>query len=81
MLFQLALVRIATGEKGEAFVWLEKAIEAGAVDRYDLCYARQLDPLKNDSRFEQILSRHEYTKSLASGLSQRAVVIESVCGN
>jgi DNA-binding winged helix-turn-helix (wHTH) protein/TolB-like protein/Flp pilus assembly protein TadD len=78
--FQLALLRIVIGDKDAAFFWLERAVGARVVNRSDLRYARQLDALKDDPRFGQMLSRHEYTKSLAPELSRRSVVIESAGG-
>ncbi|HEX6046363.1 MAG TPA: tetratricopeptide repeat protein [Pyrinomonadaceae bacterium] len=56
------------GDKDEAFVWLEKAIETLHVRRHDLRYNRALNTLKDDPRFEQMLRRHEITKSLVSEL-------------
>ena len=67
---QLASTYAALGEKDEAFVWLERAIETRRARRYDLRYSRALTTLKEDPRFEQILSRHEFTKSLVSVLSK-----------
>jgi tetratricopeptide (TPR) repeat protein len=69
--FQIALIHAELGENDEAFVWLERAVESRRARRFDLRYSRQLNTLKNDPRYEQILRRYEYTKSLVSELSKQ----------
>jgi DNA-binding winged helix-turn-helix (wHTH) protein/TolB-like protein len=69
--FQIALIHAELGENDEAFIWLEKSIESRRARRFDLRYSRQLNTLKNDPRYEQILSRYDYTKSLVSELSKQ----------
>jgi len=68
---QIASTYAVLGEKDEAFVWLETAVKSRRVRRFDLRYSRQLNTLKEDSRYEPILRRYEYTKSLASELSKQ----------
>jgi len=68
---QIASTYAVLGEKDEAFVWLEAAVKSRRVRRFDLRYSRQLNTLKGDSRYEQILRRYEYTKSLAAELSKQ----------
>jgi TolB-like protein/lipoprotein NlpI len=68
---QIAATYGVLGEKDEAFVWLEKAIANFHARRFDLRYSRQLNTLKEDLRYEQILRRHELTKSLATELSKQ----------
>jgi tetratricopeptide (TPR) repeat protein len=69
--FQIALIHSELGENDAAFVWLERAIKSGRARRFDLRYSHQLNTLKNDPRYEQILRRYEYTKSLVSELSKQ----------
>lgn len=69
--FHIALIWSALGERDAAFVWLERSLAARAVSLYDLRYNKKLDSLKNDLRFEQVLSRHEYTRSLVSQPAQQ----------
>lgn len=68
---QIAAAYGVLGEKDEAFVWLEKAVASFHARRFDLRYSRQLNTLKEDLRYEQILRRHELTRSLASELSKQ----------
>ena len=68
---QIASTYGVLGEKDEAFVWLERAVESFRARRFDLRYSRQLNTLKDDLRYEQILRRHEFTKSLATELSKQ----------
>jgi DNA-binding winged helix-turn-helix (wHTH) protein/TolB-like protein/Flp pilus assembly protein TadD len=71
--FQIALIHSELGENDEAFVWLERAIKSRRARRFDLRYSHQLNALKNDPRYEQILRRYEYTKSFLSELSKQSV--------
>lgn len=66
--FLIASTYAVLGDKDQAFVWLERAIETLHVRRHDLRYTRQLNTLKDDPRYEQMLRRHEITKSLVSEL-------------
>src|SRR5262249_36961143 len=68
---QIASTYAVLGEKDEAFAWLEKALESLRARRFDLRYNRQLNTLKHDPRYEQILRRHEFTKALVSELSKQ----------
>jgi len=67
---QIASTYAVLGAKDEAFTWLERAVETWRARRYDLRYSRPLNTLKDDPRYEQILRRHELTKSLVSELSK-----------
>jgi TolB-like protein/DNA-binding winged helix-turn-helix (wHTH) protein/Flp pilus assembly protein TadD len=54
---ELAMLYGALGEKDQAFAWLQKAVEN---DTRDLIYLRvypELDPLRSDARFAQVLSQ------------------------
>lgn len=68
---QIAATYAVLGDKDEAFVWLERAVETRRARRAELRYSRQLRTLKDDPRYKQILSRHEFTKSLVSELSKQ----------
>lgn len=57
--FHIAAVLALLGDKDEAFIWLERVSRAIGVRLYQLIYSRQLDPLKNDPRYKQILLRFE----------------------
>lgn len=67
---QIAAMYAALGEKDEAFYWLESALESWRARRYDLRYNRQLNTLKGDPKYEQILRRHEFSRPLVSELSK-----------
>jgi DNA-binding winged helix-turn-helix (wHTH) protein/TolB-like protein/Flp pilus assembly protein TadD len=67
----IALVHAALGERDAAFLWLEKAVEGRKAFLYELRYSRGLNSLKTDPRYEQILRRYDYTRSLASELSKQ----------
>lgn len=71
--FQIALAYATLGEKDEAFAWLERAVESGRARGFDLRYSRQLDPLKADPKYEQILRRHGYEESRVSELSKQSL--------
>ena len=66
--FLIGSIYAVLGDKDEAFVWLDKAIETLHVRRHDLRYSRQLNTLKDDPRYEQMLRRHEITKSMVAEL-------------
>ena len=68
---QIAAIHAVLGEKGQAFVWLERAVESFRARRFDLRYSRPLNTLKDDLRYQQILRRHEYTRALVSELSKQ----------
>ena len=69
--FQIALINAELDENDEAFVWLERAVESRRARGFDLRYSHQLNTLKNGPRYEQILRRYEYTKSLVSEISKQ----------
>lgn len=69
--FQIAATYAVLDEKDQAFVWLESAVESRRARRVQLRFSRQLKVLKDDPRYQQILSRHEFTKSLVSELSKQ----------
>jgi tetratricopeptide (TPR) repeat protein len=68
---QIAATYAVLGEKDQAFAWLERAVESWRARRFELRYSRQLKILKEDPRYQQILNRHEFTKSLVSELSKQ----------
>jgi DNA-binding winged helix-turn-helix (wHTH) protein/TolB-like protein/Tfp pilus assembly protein PilF len=71
--FEIALIHAALGEKDKAFVWLERAVESRRARGFDLRYSRQLNSLKNDPRYEQLLRRHGYAESLVCELSKQSL--------
>jgi tetratricopeptide (TPR) repeat protein len=68
---QIAATYAVLGDKDEAFAWMERAVERVRFRRYDLRYSRPLNTLKDDPRYEQILRRHEFTRSFVSELSKQ----------
>jgi hypothetical protein len=55
--YGLAYIHVALGEKDEAFVLLNKAHEERSSDVIDLKVDPQLDPLRSDPRFAELLRR------------------------
>ncbi len=68
---QIAGTYAMLGDTDNAFVWLEQAVESGNVHPFELRYSRQLNPLKDDPRYEQILRRHEYKEYIVAELSKQ----------
>ncbi|HEX8773911.1 MAG TPA: winged helix-turn-helix domain-containing protein [Pyrinomonadaceae bacterium] len=56
-LYGVAAIYGALGDKDKAFEWLEKGLEARAVRPRDLRYDPDLDILKGDPRFNELLRR------------------------
>ena len=54
---QFAMVLSLLDERDEAFAWVQRAVESKRLQPYQLEYRAELDPLKNDPRFEQMLAR------------------------
>lgn len=55
--FELAEISAQLGETDQAFAWLEKAYEKRSVMMMYLKVLPNLDPLRSDSRFEDLLRR------------------------
>ena len=53
----LALMHLRLGEKEKAFVWLERAYQSHAGDLIYLNVEPQYDPIRNDPRFQDLVSR------------------------
>jgi TolB-like protein/DNA-binding winged helix-turn-helix (wHTH) protein len=56
-LYGVAAIYAALGDKDNAFVWLEKGLEARAVRIRDLRYDADLDILRDDPRFPELMRR------------------------
>jgi DNA-binding winged helix-turn-helix (wHTH) protein/TolB-like protein/Flp pilus assembly protein TadD len=56
--YNIALIYAALDDKGKAFEWLEKAMDARAVRLRSLRYDPDLDVLRDDPRYKDILKRH-----------------------
>jgi len=52
---QIGMVLCELGEREEAFAWLRRAIQTRRVRPYQLEYSAELDPLKSDPRFGQMI--------------------------
>ncbi|HEY6189955.1 MAG TPA: tetratricopeptide repeat protein [Pyrinomonadaceae bacterium] len=57
-LYGVAAIYTALGDKGKAFEWLEKALEAKAAMPRNLRYDPDIDVLRADPRFKELLQRH-----------------------
>ena len=55
--FQIAEVYMAIGDKKQAFFWLEKAFSESEVTVSGLKINPELDPLRSDSRFAELLKK------------------------
>jgi TolB-like protein/tetratricopeptide (TPR) repeat protein len=58
VLYCVALIYSALNDRGRAFAWLDKAITAHACTKFELRYDPELDVLRSDQRFNDILRRH-----------------------
>src|SRR5262249_42793286 len=62
--YNMTMLYAARGEKAQAFEWFEKALERefegerGEADRLMIKYHPLLDPLRSDSRFEELVRRY-----------------------
>lgn len=56
---QIALIYVGLGRNEEALGWLEKALEDHSVDFWVLEKAPELDPLRKDPRFQELMRRAE----------------------
>jgi hypothetical protein len=45
------------GENDEAFAWLKIATERHRLHMADLVYYQEFDPLRNDSRYQQLVQQ------------------------
>jgi predicted Zn-dependent protease len=64
--YSYACIYGALGEKDKAFEWLEK-INLNRVMHANLKYDSQLDPLRQDPRFNDFLKRHQLEHLLKEG--------------
>jgi tetratricopeptide (TPR) repeat protein len=55
--YDIALIHVSLGHKGNAFTWLEKAFEEGSDFKDELRVAPILDSLHTDPRFHDLLRR------------------------
>lgn len=58
--FFVALVYVGLGERGPAFAWLEKAYRARDSDMTTVKVLPDLDPLRDDPRFQDLLRRMNF---------------------
>jgi len=65
VLYGVALIYSALNDKDRAFEWLDKAIAAHACAPRDLRYDPDLDVLRSDHRFNDILRRHNLNQVAA----------------
>lgn len=65
---QVAKVLSLLGERDEAFAWIRRAVETGRIQPYQLEYGGELDALKNDPRFEQMIERVRNAKPPVKGI-------------
>jgi tetratricopeptide (TPR) repeat protein len=55
--YGIALVHTALGDVDQAFAYIDRALEDRTPDLVYLRFEPRIDPLRNDPRFRQILSR------------------------
>ena len=55
--YSVAVIYAGLGEKEQAFQWLEKADEERSTELVFLKVDPRLDPLRNDSRFQELVKR------------------------
>jgi TolB-like protein/Flp pilus assembly protein TadD len=60
--YEIALIYTGLGDKQEAFKWLEEAYKAHDVGLVYLKIDPCLDPLRSDSRFDELMRRVGFTK-------------------
>jgi serine/threonine-protein kinase len=60
--FQVAMVYVGLGDKDQAFAWLEKALAARSWYMTWLRVAPELDPLRSDPRYQDLLQRIQPAK-------------------
>lgn len=65
---QIAMVLCALGEKEQALAWLEWAVESKRLRTYQLEYSAELDPLKSDPRFDEMISRVRASRPPVNGI-------------
>jgi len=65
---QIAKVLCLLGEREEAFAWVRRAVETGRIQPYQLEYGGELDLLKNDPRFGQMIERVRNAKPPVKGI-------------
>jgi DNA-binding winged helix-turn-helix (wHTH) protein/TolB-like protein/tetratricopeptide (TPR) repeat protein len=63
--YALATLYGVLGDKDRAFEWFEKALASGGVTARLIRYDPQLDPLRSDPRFAELLRRHKRERLLS----------------
>jgi tetratricopeptide (TPR) repeat protein len=58
--YDIAIIKVGLGDKNQAFAWLDKAYEDRAFFLGDLKVEPELDPLRSDPRFEDLLRRMNF---------------------
>ncbi len=58
--FWMASIHVALGQKDEAFNWLEKAYEERRPQLISLRIRPELDPIRDDPRFQDLLRRMNF---------------------
>jgi tetratricopeptide (TPR) repeat protein len=61
--YEVALVYTGLGEKGQAFEWLEKALEASDKGMTYLKVDPTLDPLRSHPRFQALLRKMNFPEN------------------
>jgi serine/threonine protein kinase/tetratricopeptide (TPR) repeat protein len=58
--FDIAIIQVGLGDKDQALAWLEKAYEDRTFFMVDLKVEPELDPLRSDPRFQNLLRRMNF---------------------
>jgi serine/threonine-protein kinase len=58
--YDIAIIQVGLGEKDQALAWLEKAYEDRAFFMVDLKVEPELDPLRSDPRFQDLVRRMNF---------------------
>ena len=58
--FEIAIVQVGLGDKDQALAWLEKAYDDRAFFMVDLKDEPELDPLRSDPLFKDLLRRMNF---------------------
>jgi DNA-binding winged helix-turn-helix (wHTH) protein/tetratricopeptide (TPR) repeat protein len=67
---EIAMTMSALGDKEETFQWLQRAVDSKRLAPGELEYCVELDALKSDARFQQLLFEVKNTKPLVEALGQ-----------
>ncbi len=66
-LYGIAIIYAGFNDKDRAFEWLEKGLEAKAVDVGSLRYDAEMNTLKADPRFDELLRRYKLFDAVKGG--------------